>query len=187
MGSPPDHSARSFQFERDTFVYANELVWEYRLDPETGTMTSRFNQPVPTYIHRCFVMVRSARQFFYHARFDAGLPAGGSGDYRRLVREIVSRNLRRASAECDRVVMPGYDCLRAFSRAHEPLLKAELRRRWQSYFLRSHWRMVFRSGSGIRNRWRDKLSGRCAKAAWPSCICSVSRASRSITGWCCMA
>ena len=28
--------AGSFQFERDTFAYANDLVWDYDLDPKTG-------------------------------------------------------------------------------------------------------------------------------------------------------
>lgn len=61
---------RRFQFERDTFAFHNELVWEYRFDPATCRPTTCRNEPPPTYAHRCFVMVRSARQFFYHARFD---------------------------------------------------------------------------------------------------------------------
>jgi hypothetical protein len=60
-----------------------------------------------------------------------------------MIREVVSRNPRRACAEPERVAIPGYDGLRSFSQAHEPLLKAELGGPWQSYFLRSHWRMVF--------------------------------------------
>jgi len=40
-------------------------------------------------------------------------------------------------------VIPGYAGLRGFSDAHEPLLKAECGAAWESYFLRSHWRMVF--------------------------------------------
>jgi hypothetical protein len=135
--------ARPFQFERDTFAFAHELVWEYRLDAVTGQMTTVCANPPPTYYHRCFVMVRAARQFFYHARFDPALSSPEPELCCHLVQAIVSRNPRRISAEHDRVVVPGYESLRTFSRAWEPLLKAECGGTWESYFLRSHWRMVF--------------------------------------------
>lgn len=138
IGPPP-----SFRFERDTFTFANELVWQYRFDPVTGAMTVAPNDPPPTYSHRCFVVVRSARQFFYHARFEPGLPAADETVYGRLIRQVVSRNPRRPCADSERITIPGYDCLRAFSQAHTPLLKAGCGGPWQSYFLRSHWRMVF--------------------------------------------
>jgi len=140
---PAEQGTRPFQFERDTFTFSNELVWEYRFDPLTGEMTTLTNDPPPTYSHRCFVMVRSARQFFYHARFE---PAGAvleRANYRVLVRQVVARSPRWPSAEAEKVVIPGYDCLRTFSLAQEALLKAECGGPWQSYFLRSHWRMVF--------------------------------------------
>ena len=117
--------ARAFLFERDTFAFAHELVWEYRFDSATGALTTARANPPPTYYHRCFVMVRSVRQFFCHARFEPGLPSADAATCRRLIRAVVSRNPRRISAEPDRVVVPGYDGLRALSRTWEPLLKAE--------------------------------------------------------------
>ena len=143
MAPPPEGRPRSFEFERDTLTFANELIWQYRFDPVTGAMTVSSNDPAPTYSHRCFVLIRSARQFFYHARFEPDLPAADVDVYRRLIRQVVKRNPRRMSADRDRIVIPGYGCLRAFSQTHEPLLKAECGGPWQSYFLRSHWRMVF--------------------------------------------
>ena len=134
--------ARPFQFERDTFAFAHELVWQYRFDAATGQMNTFRTEPPATYYHRCFVMVRSVRQFFHHAHFDPALPAPDTDTSRRLIRTIVSRNPRCVSADSDRVVVPGYTGLRAFSQAWEPLLKAECGRPWESYFLRSHWRMV---------------------------------------------
>ena len=132
-------------------------------------------------------MVRSTRQFFYHARFEPELPAVEPEVYRQLIREIVSRNPRRACAESERVVIPGYDGLRSFSRAHEPLLKAELGGPWQSYFLRSHWRMIFpvmRTASGKDGGKIETLAAQTRLER--SCICSVFRASPSITASCCM-
>ena len=135
--------ARTFSFERDTFAYAHELVWQYHFDPATGKMTTFNTEPPPTYYHRCFVMTRSTRQFFYHARFAPELPVADAPTYQTLIRDIVTRNPRWPGAESERLVIPGYQGLRAFSQAQEPLLKAGCGRAWESYFLRSHWRMVF--------------------------------------------
>lgn len=143
MTAAPEHSVRTFQFNRDTFAFPHELVWRYHFDPVTGAMTTFRSDPPPTYYHRCFVMVRSTRQFFYHARFELVQPTAEPEVYRKLIREVVSRNSRKPCAESEQLVIPGYDGLRSFSRAHEPLLKAELGGPWQSYFLRSHWRMIF--------------------------------------------
>jgi hypothetical protein len=63
--------------------------------------------------------------------------------YRALIRGVVSRSPRHASADADKIVIPGYDGLRAFSCERAPVLKSECGGAWQSYALRSHWRMVF--------------------------------------------
>ena len=160
--------ARPFRFDQDTFAFANELVWQYRIDPATGTMSTCRNQSPPTYTHRCFVIVRSARQFFYHARFDPGLPRLETDGYRGLISQVVSRSPRRVSAAPDRVVIPGYDGLRTFSQAHEPLLKAECGGPWRSYFLRSHWRMVFPIWGWHQARMAAQLRDAVRQGAAPS-------------------
>jgi len=130
---------RPFDFQADTFSYTNELVWEYRLEGTEVITTKR--EPPPTYTHHCFVMVRAARQFFDHARFDPALPR--STNYQTIVRAVLSRSPRKESPDRDKVVVPGYANLRAFSRDHAALLKAQCGSAWQSYFQRGHWRMVF--------------------------------------------
>jgi len=141
-GAKPRPDA-AFDFQRDSFAFPHELVWQYSFHPVTGAMSVARNDPPPTYYHRCFVIVRSTRQFFWHARFEPGKPAVEPENYRRLIRRIVARSPRQACAESDRIVFPGFDGLRSFSRAHEALLKTELGGPWQSYFLRTHWRMIF--------------------------------------------
>jgi hypothetical protein len=157
MTSATANSARVFQFERDTFAYPHELVWKYHFDPDTGAMTVSNSDPPPTYYHRCFVMVRATRQFFYHARFDPDLPPANADACRDLIRQIVRRNVRRQCAETERIVIPGFDGLRAFSRAHEPLLKVHCGAPWESYFLRSHWRMIFPVPVWYREMMAKKL------------------------------
>ena len=141
---PGDASAgRSFLFDQDTMAFANELVWEYRFDPSTRTMIARRNERGSNYTLRCFVLVRSARQFFLHARFAPHQPVANAATYRQLIRAIVSRSPRRPGREEGKIVIPGYADLRALSMAQEESLKSECGGAWQSYVLRSHWRMVF--------------------------------------------
>jgi len=155
----PANDARPFCFERNTFAFAHELVWQYRFDPATGAMTTFRTHPPPTYYHHCFVMARTVRQFFYHARFEPELPAVETEAYRRLIRQVVSRNPRQGSAAPEeRVRVPGFDGLRAFSQAHESLLKAECGGALQSYFVRSHWRMVFPVWGGHQEQTAQRLA-----------------------------
>jgi hypothetical protein len=134
---------RRFVFERDSFAFANELVWEYHLDPATGKMKFSPRVPKPDYVHRCFVLVRAARQFLYHARFDGQAGIAEDATYRSLVSKIVSRNPRLAASMRNQIVIPGFASLREFSAARPHVLQQECGGAWRSYFLRSHWRMVF--------------------------------------------
>ena len=138
----PVSAVRRFAFEQDTFAFPNELVWAYQIDLATSKATPYRRDPPPTYAHRCFVLARSVRQFLYHARFDPTQPALDDAAYHRLVRRVMARNPRKACAPDRQVVFPGYDCLRAFSQAREKVLKGACGGAWQSYFLRSHWRMI---------------------------------------------
>src|SRR6266568_4889873 len=115
---------RRFDFARDTFALANELVWTYEFDPATGKTTFGRRQPKPDYTHHCFVLTRVARQFCYHTRFDAGQPVADDETCRQLIREVVSRNPRKPCPDQKQIIIPGYASLREFSRARESLLKA---------------------------------------------------------------
>jgi hypothetical protein len=155
--------ARRFEFGRDTFAYANELVWDYAAGADEQTMITRRSPAPRTYTHRCFVMVRSARQFFQHARFAAALPALDDAGYARLVRAVVARNPRSASRDADRVVVPGYDSLRRFSEARAAVLMAHCGGMWQSYVLRSHWRMVLPVSGAHQERMAAQLTRSLAR------------------------
>lgn len=132
-----------FDFDRDTFAFRNELVWEYRVDEGTGLMATRRADPAPTFAHRCFVMVRMVRQFLLHARFEPERPPPDERGIFRLLAAVVRRSPRHASSSQDRVPVTGFHGLRELSQAHEALVKQVSGGAWQSYVLRSHWRMVF--------------------------------------------
>jgi len=134
---------RPFVFGKDTFAYANELYWVYKIDPETGRTTHEWRKPKPTYAQHCFVVARSARQFFQHARFDTNLPAADEKTYRKLIRKVVSIDARHELEPEAKIVIPGYADLHAFSVAREKLLKEQCGGAWRSYFQRGNWRMIW--------------------------------------------
>ena len=154
-------STRPFDFRRDTFAYTNELVWAYSINPETKEQSWHLRNKSPEYSHHCFVMVRSARQFWWHARFDPSLPPVDEKSYRRLVENVIRRSDSRGSPEELKVVIPGFDGLREFSAAYPKLLQEECGGAWQSYLQRGHWRMILpfsrRGQEAIVLRLRERI------------------------------
>ena len=163
---------RAFEFQRDTFAYANGLVWEYYFDAD-GKWTHRRREPAADYTHHCFVVACAAQQFFQHARFDASQSKVDEAAYRRLVRAVIRRSPRRASTEARRIVIPGYADLRSFSAAHEALLKTECGGAWESYVQRGHWRMIF----PISRSWQAKVARKLVESlqSHPSAVLHVVR------------
>src|SRR4026208_1748047 len=98
---------RRLDFDRDTFAFANELVWEYHFDEATGATTTRRRVPPPDHALRCLVLVRAGRQFLYHARFEPGADAASDDVYRRLVRTVLARDPRRPPGPPARAGTPG--------------------------------------------------------------------------------
>ena len=155
--NPTETGARRFEFARDSFAFANELLWEYRFDAANGGTTFRKREPKPDYAHRCFVLTRAARQFLFHTRFDAEQKVAGDEIYRRLIREVVSRNPRTPCKLEQQIIIPGFASLREFSAAKENLLKSGCGGAWRSYILRSHWRMIFPISRAHQKRTAEHL------------------------------
>jgi hypothetical protein len=123
--------------------------------------------PKPDYTLRCFVLVRAARQFLYHARFDAQAVVAEDAEYRRLIRKTVSRNPRRTAPAREQIVIPGFAGLREFSAARPRLLKEECGGAWRSYVLRSHWRMVFFISRAHQQKTAESLVNALGQAFSP--------------------
>jgi len=158
---------RRFDFDRDRFAFANELLWHYQLDPATGRMAFFPRSPKPEYAHRCFVMVRAARLFLYHARWQPEQGRATGEQYRRLVARVLARSPRRPSAPAQAVLFPGYPGLYEFSREHAAILKAGCGGAWRSYVLRSHWRMVLPISRGHQSATAARLTATLARKVCP--------------------
>lgn len=147
---------RPFNFQTDSFAYANELVWEYHFD-ENGKWVHHKREPQPDYTRHCFVVARSARQFFENASFDTNQPVASDEVYRHLIQKVVSVDPTHPLPDSKKIVIPGYANLRDFSAAHEELLKSECGGAWQSYFQRGHWRMIFPFSRAHQERTVEQL------------------------------
>lgn len=158
---------RRFDFAHDRFAFANELVWEYQFDAATAKMNFRPLAPKPDYAHRCFVLTRAARQFLYHARFDAGQKITSDEIYCQLIRKVVARNPRKPCEIAAQIVIPGFANLFEFSVAREKLLKSACGGAWRSYVLRSHWRMVLPISRAHQTRTAEALLASLGKNISP--------------------
>lgn len=147
---------RKFDFARDTFSYANELVWVYYRDASTGKFLHAKQEPVPEYTHHCFVVARAAKQFFVHAEFKPQYPKVSAQEYRELVQRVRNSD-PRVKPGVERVIIPGYADLRSFSKDHEQILKEECGPAWLSYAQRGHWRMILPFTASQRERHARKV------------------------------
>lgn len=161
---PADPPGRPFRFPDDTFSFANQTHWVYDVVPETGEVSWHPRKPRPPFSLRCGSMVRSARQFHAHARFDPSAPVADPTTYRALIREVFATNARRPDGQ--RVVIPGYADLRSFSADHEKLLQAEIAGPRLSYLQRGNWRMIFPFTAGNQAKVAEELRASIA-AGWP--------------------
>src|SRR5213593_1382810 len=107
-------AAPSFSFAADTFAFPNLIAARHPNEPDI-------------YAHYCFVLARGVRQFTQFARFDPALPKLDHAAYVERVKRVVERPARdTALPPDDRIVIPGYANLRAFSRDEESAVKAGL-------------------------------------------------------------
>ena len=137
----PESIRSTFDFPRDTFAFANETVFEYNIPSSKGAPRRR-HEVTSDYTLHCFVMARSARQFFQHARFDPTQRMVDDATYAELVRRIVATDPREERPNEPTIVIPGYPNLRVFSAARGPVVKEQLGGAWQSFLQRGNWRIM---------------------------------------------
>jgi hypothetical protein len=164
--SPPRDSAtgsRRFDLATDGFAFPNETVWLYEVDAVTGAQQSYRRENKPDYALRCFVLVRAAKLFHEHARFEPGQARLPTNELSRRIRRVLRHSPRQEpTPHAERVVLPGFAGLRELSRAEEPLLKKALGGGWQSYVQRGHWRIMFRFSRAQQERVARALAARLA-------------------------
>jgi len=151
-----------FRFDRDTFAFANETVFEYQ-DGHASLWKSSATKR-DAYNRHCFVMSRTAMQFKKFARFE---PRSTPLDDASLAARI--RDLTRQSIWSDplpenqRIVFPGYKDLKEMSKARRELVQLNIGHGWPSYFRVSNARIVFQDGAGYQERTHAQLNAALAR------------------------
>jgi hypothetical protein len=121
----------SFTFGPDTFAFRNEIRERH---PDA---------PPELYANYCFVLARGMRQFFQNARFDPEAPRVSQAEYTARVRAIASRApWWPPLPDTERVVIPGYAHLRAFSAGEEAAVKDGLGGPVGTWFHWTNWRVT---------------------------------------------
>jgi hypothetical protein len=130
--APSAPAPQPFRYDRDSFAFANETVWNYvggSVKPENEFQRKR------DYTRRCFVVSRAAVQFWKFARFDSAAPPLSRDQLSTRVREVTTRDVWKPPLPAsERVVFPGFASLRTFSQAEPSLLQENIGLGWPVYF-----------------------------------------------------
>ena len=157
-----DVATSEFHFDRDTFAFANQTVFEYHeghasLRKSSATKKDAYNR-------HCFVMSRTAAQFKKFARFE---PRSNPLDDAALAARVRAVTRQAAWAEPlpekQRIVFPGYKDLKEMSKARRELVQLSIGHGWPSYFRMSNARMMFQDGAGYQERTHAQLNAALAR------------------------
>jgi hypothetical protein len=153
---PTAGPGRPFDFQRDTFAYANELVFNY----QNGVHVAETNAPgrERSYTRRCFIMAAGAVQFWKHARFDSSAPPVSGDELARRIRQVRNRAAWWPSEPAKRrVAFPGFTGLHDLSAREGRLVRANMGAGWTTYFHLRKFPMPFRPSPEYEARLCDEL------------------------------
>jgi hypothetical protein len=150
-------AASEFRFDRDTFAFANQTVFEYHEGHPSLRRPSTVRRDA--YKRHCFVLCRTALQFKKFARFD---PHSAPLDDTSLTARIRAVTHRQPWAdplpEDQRIVFTGYKDLREMSTARRELVQLTIGHGWPSYFRISNARMIFQQSAGYQEETHARLN-----------------------------
>jgi len=154
--------ASEFRFDRDTFAFANQTVFEYHDGHPSLRRGSSVRRDM--YKRHCFVLTRTTMQFKKFARFDPrGTPLDDASLATRL-RAVTHREPWTEPLPKDqRIVFPGYKDLREMSKARRELVQLNIGHGWPSYFRISNARMMFQQGAGYQEDTHAGLNAALAR------------------------
>jgi hypothetical protein len=143
---------RTFDAQRDVFAFANETVWNY----QSGEVKWEQGDPRKPggmhYTRRCFVLARSAAQFWNFARFSPAEPPASTAELARRIRAVVARPLWHRHRDEAKITIPGFPDLWAASEAEPKVFQDSLGGWRQSYFRWGNWRIVLPLGKRSQAR-----------------------------------
>jgi hypothetical protein len=151
----PIPSSNAFDLQTDTFNFANQTYFDYKIASDQEITIARRKGKVLDYSRHCFQLCRAVLQFDKFAQFRPDLPESPEPEYQRLVRRI-SRIPAWSPSPKEKIAIPGYRNLDSFSSAHALTLQKNLGLWWPSYWRIGNWRIVFpvpRSSQARMAQW----------------------------------
>ena len=146
-----------FRFDRDTFTFANQTVFEYH--EGHASLRKRSATKQDAYNRHCFVMCRTAVQFRKFARFEPRSTPLDDASLATRIRAITRQaTWTEPLPENQRIVFPGYKDLREMSKARRELVQLNIGHGWPSYFRISNIRMAFQDGTGYQEQAHARLN-----------------------------
>jgi hypothetical protein len=153
----PTHGAgRPFDFQHDTFAYANELVFNY----QNGAVAAdtKTQEREHAYTRRCFIMAAGVVQFWKHARFEPQAPPVTTAELARRIRDVRDRAAWWPSEPPDhQVIIPGFASLHELSEHEGRLLRANMGAGWTTYFHLRKFPMPFEPAPEDEARLSENL------------------------------
>jgi hypothetical protein len=167
---PPTAPApRPFQYDTDTFSFANETVWNY----VNGSVQSESSHPQAgkrDYTRRCFVVTRAAVQFWKFTRFDPTAAPLPHDELAARIREVTERSVWLPAFSRDqRIVFPGYANLREISAADPGIFQANIGLGWPVYFRAGNMPIVAPVYRETEARLNDEIF-RDLQLNWPTLV-----------------
>jgi hypothetical protein len=155
------NAERPFNFQRDTFGFANMTVFEY----ENGIPHLRRGEAAKQdrYTRRCFVLSRAVWQFRKFARFDAHAPAIDDRELIHRIKKVTWRQAwKPALPEEERTVFP-YADLRAMSKKHGRILQENVGKGWPTYWRPGNYRAFLVRGVRYQEQTHRNLDAILAR------------------------
>jgi hypothetical protein len=157
-----DVASSDFRFDRDTFAFANQTVFEYHEGHASLRKSSATKRDA--YKRHCFVMCRTAVQFKKFARFEPRSTPLGDASLAARIRAVTRQAAwTEPLPENQRIVFPGYQDLKEMSKAHRELVQLNIGHGWPSYFRISNVRMIFQDGTGYQEQTHARLNAALAR------------------------
>jgi hypothetical protein len=137
---------RAFCLRQDVFAFPNETIWHHENGRTRWERAEKGAVGGEKYMRRCFVLTRSAAQFWRFAHFAPEQPRLPAAELALRIRAVVARPIWNAAHYPERVIIPGFANLREASAAEPDVFRANLGGWWQSYFRIGNWRIILPTG-----------------------------------------
>ncbi len=136
----------TFCLRNDVFAFPNETIWHHQNGRASWERAGQGATAGERYMKRCFVLTRSASQFWRFAQFAPDQPRPSAVELARQIRSVVARPVWKTRNFRARVTFGGFANLREASATEPDVFRATLGGWWQSYFRFGNWRIILPMG-----------------------------------------